>query len=183
MGIILVRNFKSPRNTYCLDGEYGIGYTYKGDEWYFDLEDYDLIKNYTWHVDKTGYLVAFENRKMLFMHRIIMNCPDGMYVDHIHGKRTRNDNRKKNLRLATKSQNAMNVGLNSLNKSGVTGVFFDKSKGLWCARIEINQKMKHIGYYNTKDAAIKARKDAEIKYFGEFSYGYSQQLNTEGVIT
>ena len=31
-------------NTYDLSGTYGIGYTSKGDEFYFDLEDYDKIK-------------------------------------------------------------------------------------------------------------------------------------------
>ena len=33
-------------NTYDLSGEYGIGYTSKGEEFYFDLDDYDKIKDY-----------------------------------------------------------------------------------------------------------------------------------------
>ena len=52
-------------NNYDLTGSFGIGYTTKGEEFYFDLEDYDLIKNYNWHIDKSGYVVANsgDNRK------------------------------------------------------------------------------------------------------------------------
>ena len=43
-------------NTYNLSGEYGIGYTTKGEEFYFDLEDYDKIKDYCWYIDENGYV-------------------------------------------------------------------------------------------------------------------------------
>lgn len=44
-------------NIYDLTGEYGIGYTSKGEKFYFDLEDYDKIKDYCWHVNQyCGYL-------------------------------------------------------------------------------------------------------------------------------
>jgi len=48
----LVINRSKKYNTYNLTGEYGIGYTSKGEEFYFDLEDYDKIKDYCWCIDK-----------------------------------------------------------------------------------------------------------------------------------
>ena len=43
-------------NKYDLSGKYGIGYTYKGDEFYFDLDDYTLIKEHCWCIDHEGYV-------------------------------------------------------------------------------------------------------------------------------
>src|SRR5574344_527323 len=46
---------KRKYNTYDLSGEYGIGYTSKGEEFYFDLEDYDKIKDYCWCLNDQDY--------------------------------------------------------------------------------------------------------------------------------
>ena len=43
-------------NTYDLSSDYGIGYTSKGEEFYFDIEDYNKIKDYCWHISGNGYL-------------------------------------------------------------------------------------------------------------------------------
>lgn len=46
-------------NKYDLSGEYGIGYTFQGKEFYFDLDDYDKIKNYCWYIDnQNGYVMT-----------------------------------------------------------------------------------------------------------------------------
>lgn len=97
-----VKNGKNNKkyNTYDLSGEYGIGYTSKGEEFYFDLEDYDLIKDYCWCVDSQGYIKSGN----IFLHRIIMNSPIVHFdIDHKYGKNTRHDNRKSNLRIATRN--------------------------------------------------------------------------------
>lgn len=159
-------------NTYDLSGDYGIGYTTKGEEFYFDLEDYDKIKNYCWNKDKHGYLVAPNKNnysKNLVMHRIIMNCNDDMVVDHIKHKIY--DNRKSQLRICTNSQNNMNHVIRKDNSSGITGVYYDKRSKRWYSQIKIkNKKRITLGYFSLKEEAIKARKDAEEKYFGEYSY-------------
>ena len=119
------------RSIYDLTNEYGIGYTYDGNIFYFDLEDYDLIKDYNWFVNDQNYLLArisSNETKNGFtcvrMHRIIMNADSNYEVDHIHGKETRNDNRKSNLRLATHSQNNINKNKMKTNTSGYKGVDF-----------------------------------------------------------
>lgn len=168
-------------NTYDLSGEYGIGYTFKGEKFYFDLEDYDLIKDYCWYKTVQGYIVTTINKNKktiaLRMHRLVMGEPDMFYdVDHVRGKNTRNDNRKENLRIATHSQNMMNRGLPSSNKSGVTGVRKGYKRNTWDAYITANKKQIRLGTFNNFEDAVQARKEAEEKYFGEYSYDNSMAM-------
>lgn len=167
---------KKRYNTYDLTGEYGIGYTLKGEEFYFDLEDYNKIKDYCWSKNKKGYIMSTDGktRKTILLHRIVTDCPDGLLPDHIHGKDTRCDNRKSNLRICTTQENGMNSALSTNNTSGVTGVTWHKRDMVWQARIKVNYKYIHLGYFDNFEDAVKARKDAEEKYFGEYSYDNSQ---------
>lgn len=60
-------------NTYDLESkDYGIGYTLKGEEFYFDLEDYNKIKDFCWYKDNNGYIVNKTNDEIILMHRLIM---------------------------------------------------------------------------------------------------------------
>lgn len=163
---------KKKYNQYDLSGEYGIGYTTKKEEFYFDLEDYDLIKDYCWNIDKDGYVVSSliksdGNKSTVKFHRIVTNCPEGMVVDHKY--HNNNDNRKENLRICTNAQNGMNSKIKSNNTSGITGVSFDKRNKKWMAHIGINYKTIFLGYFDSIDDATKARKGAEKKYFGEYA--------------
>lgn len=189
------KKYKKKYNKYDLSGEYGIGYTSKGEEFYFDLEDYDKIKNYSWsirhsankHSDGTvdrDILKVLTNiynddgsKKTLLLHQLILKTDDNHVVDHIDGNGL--DNRKSNLRIATMSQNAMNRKLAYNNTSNVTGVDYVKYSGKWRARLRVNGITHCLGYYINKEDAVKARKDAEEKYFSEFSYDNSRINNTK----
>ena len=163
-------------NTYDLSGEYGIGYTSKGEKFYFDLEDYDKIKDYCWWISNEGYVVSKDkNRKRAALHRIVTDCQDGLMVDHIHGRQSRYDNRKSNLRIVTNQNNCMNNGLSSNNTSGVTGVHWDKLNKKWKAQIGYNYKRIQLGAFDNFEDAVAARKQAEDKYFGEYSYDNSMK--------
>ena len=172
---IIVQREKIIHNIYDLSGEHGIGYTSKGEAFYFDLEDYDKIKDYCWFVNN-DYLMAYsiKEKKNILMHRLVMNVFDNKLVDHIYHKRY--DNRKSQLRIVTASQNAMNTKLPSSNRSGYKGVCWDKSRNKWFVSIKINGKSKTLGRFNNLSDAIKARKDAEKKYFGEYSYDNSMKV-------
>lgn len=164
---------KKKYNIYDLSNGYGIGYTSKGEEFYFDLEDYDSIKDYCWRTNKNGYLVARYKNSQLIMHRIIMNCPDGKQVDHkCHNKL---DNRKSNLRIVTNQQNSMNSLVQLNNKSGVTGVCWDKNVGKWYVYINYKGKRIYKGRYKDLEVAKMVRKEAEDEYFGEYSYDNSNK--------
>lgn len=152
-------------NTYDLTGEYGIGYTLKGEEFYFDLEDYNIIKDYTWNIS-TGYVRSDSYKSKTCFHRLIMNCIDkNMDVDHINHNTI--DNRKSNLRIVSRSQNQMN-SIQRKNKTGAKGV--SKNGKRWVASIQINKKRIYLGIFKNFDDAVKARKEAEEKYFGEYAY-------------
>lgn len=160
-------------NTYDLSGKFGIGYTFKGEEFYFDLEDYDKIKDYCWYKTRQGYIKTSYQKNNIVMHKLVMglydnNNYDKYDVDHIY--HNKNDNRKSQLRLATRSQNSMNCKVKSTNTSGVTGVSWDKDRNKWIANIKVNYKNIYLGRYDNIKDAIKARQDAEIKYFGEYRY-------------
>lgn len=94
--------------------------------------------------------------------------PNGV-VDHIDGDGY--NNRLGNLRLATYSQNRMNSKVRSDNGSKVTGVYWRADMSKWRAEISYKGKKYHLGFFETKDEAAKARKDAEIEMFGEFACG------------
>lgn len=162
-------------NTYDLSGEFGIGYTTKGEEFYFDLEDYDKIKDYCWHIGSDGYIISHEhkvkNYQLVRMHRLIMGCAEDYEIDHIN--HIVQDNRKLNLRIVNNQQNAMNSSIRKDNKSGVTGVIWDKNACMWRAYINYNNKRVDLGSYAIFENAVKVRKEAEDKYFGEYSYDNS----------
>ena len=155
-------------NTYDLTGEYGIGYTSKGEEFYFDLEDYNKIKSHCWFFDGYDrYIAANINGKKVHLHKIILKCKNNTEVDHINRKKY--DCRKSNLRIATRSQNSMNKDLRSNNTSGVTGVNWNKKENKWESRISVNNKAVRLGYYSCFDDAVKARLVGEKYYYGEFA--------------
>lgn len=165
-------------NKYDLSGSYGIGYTENGEEFLFDLEDYDLIKEYYWVTNQEGYLLSKNSKTTIRLHRLIMNCKDSkIFIDHIN--HNVKDNRKINLRYAKNSQNQMNAKLRSNNKSNYTGVYYNKKIKKWIANIQINKKRIFLGqFYNLEDA-VKTRKKAEEKYFGEYSYSNSMRIAGE----
>lgn len=159
-------------NRYDLTGEYGVGYTFKNEEFYFDLEDYEKIKDDCWHIDVNGYVINGKRRRF---HRIIMGLDDSRIpIDHINHKKF--DNRKTNLRVVNKSQNAMNQSISSTNTSGVTGVGWHKAKGKWRAYIKVGYQQKELGYYNSFEDAKRARLQAENECFGKYSYKNSMKV-------
>ena len=162
-------------NTYDLSGEYGIGWTSNTNkEFYFDLEDYDKIKNRCWSENKNGYIRCCINNKDVFMHRLVMDVFDSeIVVDH---KKHKNyDNRKSELRITNDHCNTMNEKLAINNTSGITGVSWEDKTLKWHAYIWYNGKSIHLGRFDKKEDAIKARKDAEEIYFGEYSYDNSMK--------
>ena len=116
-------------------------------------------------------IITFKNREY-YAHRLGYYMYHGIdplekFIDHIDGDKI--NNKINNLRLATKSQNNMNRSiLGSNNNSGYTGVGWNKKDKKWSARITIDGVRKFLGYFINIEDAIKARKEGEIKYFGEF---------------
>ena len=121
----------------------------------------------------SGYISSGDG---IYMHRLIMGEPEGFDVDHIGGYQTRSDNRKLNLRITTRSQNQQNRSLISSNTSGVTGVWLNEDKNIWYASITVRNEPIWLGSFLDKEDAVRARKEAENRFFGEYSYDNSQNL-------
>ena len=124
-----------------------------------DNDDYEELMKYIWHAQKDKnifYAVGRnkESRKSLRMHRLIMDCPQGMVVDHINHDTL--DNRKENLRVVTKTQNNKNRSISKNNKSGYKGVCWSKRAKKWMASITNDGVQIHIGYFHCADEAYKA---------------------------
>ena len=156
-------------NRYDLSGEYGIGFTSKGEEFYFDLEDYDKVSEHTWCLDAYGYV---KNGRSLLMHRLVMDAQDGMVVDHInHDTR---DNRKANLRVVSQSENLHNRYLSKRNKTGNTGIYYDKDKNRWKATMMV-EGLHRQKCFNTKEEAISCRTKWEHEYRQKYSMRKEEQ--------
>lgn len=157
-------------NAYDLSQEYGIGYiSNTNNPFYFDKEDYDLIKNYCWYENDQGYALSHEtDGSDIRLHRLILHPKDDEIIDHKNQNRL--DNRKDNLRIANKQKNGINRPCNANNKLGVKGVNLQSNGKKYTARIMVNGKNIHLGSFNTIEEAKKARQDKEKEIFGEFAY-------------
>lgn len=124
-----------------------------------DDEDYSLVMQYKWHANRNYntfyaahniYLRPNVRERRLVMHRLIMNPPGHMQIDHINHNGL--DNRKENLRVVTIRENSMNrVDKSSTGYTGVVryGTRFN-------AHIRINGVYKSLGYFNTSQDASAA---------------------------
>ncbi len=135
-----------------------------------DIDDIEKVKKYKWYKNAHDYVESKQGKKRILLHELVFGKKEGYIIDHIN--RNKLDNRKINLRYATISQNGMNKKIQSNNTSGYTGVYWDKSRDKWIASIQINSKQIYLGRYDDINDAIKARKDAEIKYFGKYARDY-----------
>lgn len=89
-------------------------------------------------------------------------------IDHKDNTNTLND-RIENLRLATKNQQNANKRKQSRNTSGYKGVYWFRRDSRWQAKIGVNGRGIHLGYFNTREEAYAAYCQAAIKYFGEYA--------------
>lgn len=119
-------------------------------------EDMDKITIYTWYITSHGYAASRINDKIMYMHRLILNAPKGVEVDHINGVKT--DNTRENLRFANRSIQTRNIAKQKNNTSGVLGVNFCPLKQKWRAFLGPNRKAG----LNSKEEAIEWRKKFEV---------------------
>lgn len=156
------------------DNEYIIKYNYcvlnmirKRDNFiittFIDIDDIDRCKEYIWypHHDKNkpDTLIYVRHKDMYRLHRFIMNLDDpNLVVDHID--RNPLNNRKENLRVCTVSDNNKNISKYRNNKSGYTGIHWDKYKNKYIVKRMINYKL-YIKLFNNLNDAIEYRKYLE----------------------
>jgi len=157
------------------------GYTFRRiylseDAWtILDWQDYYRFGRFKWEIngnDNKFYAVrnimaGSSRTTTVRLHRLIMDCPKGLVVDHINGDSL--DNRRANLRLATQAQNLYNRKKKKNTSSQFIGVSFNKSHRYWGSQIKVNGKALWLGSFDNEIAAAKAHDEAAIKYHGEFA--------------
>ena len=148
-----------------------------------DDEDKDLVSGHEWRSMKVGtrvYVYATIAGRRVYLHRLITgkapNGRGGGDIDHINGNGL--DNRRCNLRLATRSQNSANKPGRSGGTSKFKGVSLDRKTGFWAAHISHERKPRYLGYYATEEDAARAYDHAAFEVFGEFGrLNFPDRLN------
>ena len=156
-------------NKYDLSGDCGIGYCEdkKGkitQEFYFDKEDYELVKRYHWYSGR-GYVTSTVKNFYVKLHRLVTNSlfDDTIIVDHINRKTW--DNRKENLRFCQQRENKQNQKMRNDNSSGIIGVSYIKKWDTWRVDVTVDGKRHYYGQFKNKEDAIKRRLEGEIEWF------------------
>lgn len=162
-GRFLDNSPRTPRDKNEIVVEGSVAYIFLYDKKYnvagkaiIDAEDVEKVKFIKWRMNCNGYVLN-NSHGDIFLHSRILNTTE--MIDHINGNRL--DNRKSNLRIATKSQNQMNV-----NYKG----YYRYKDNRYMAKIKLHQKQCILGIFNYEEEAKYARWYAEKVLFKEFAY-------------
>lgn len=127
-----------------------------------DDDMYELLSKYSWHLNHHGYA---RNGNLESMHRMVIGTPKGMFTDHINGDRL--DNRRKNLRIVSISDNQKNMSRHKDNKSGYKGVWAKGSR--FVSSIMVDGKRHYLGTFGSPQEAALAYNNAAIKHHKTFA--------------
>ncbi len=145
-----------------------------------DDEDYAALAGDRWFVIDQGlrrYAWRWEyardgrgTRRRLIMHRLIVQAPSHLEVDHIDGDGL--NNQRSNIRLCSKSQNQGNQRIRS-GTSRYKGVHWSAGKLKWEAKIKVSvdgrKLTRYLGRYADEAEAGRAYDAAARERWGEFA--------------
>lgn len=134
-----------------------------------DDADFELVSQYSWHLSPKGYARRSwregDKVRTEFMHTLLLGRCPGYTVDHQN--RNRLDNRRSNLRWATRAQNQGNTAKRTGTGSKYKGVHWFNGK--WVATIKVGGVQRYLGRHDTEEAAALAYDKAAIAEFGDFA--------------
>lgn len=149
-----------------------------------DEVDCEYLLRWKWRINEQGYVVRTRGVEdgpgahVISMARVILArdldrpIVDGLRADHVDMNIL--DNRRSNLREATRSQN-------KANRTKPKGETTSKYKGVrlvkkaynlsrpWEANIMVQQKQIYLGMFETETEAAIAYNKAAVLHFGEFA--------------
>lgn len=147
----------------------------KGYEAVIDAADAGFVGAWNWcaFVQKNGRVYAARGEKtkgkckLFLMHRILMNTPDGFDTDHADMDGL--NNTRKNLRVASRSENMRNSVRRKPSVTGLKGVDFHAQTGKFRVRLTVDRKEVHLGLYTSAEEAFAVYCAAAPKLHGEFA--------------
>lgn len=126
-----------------------------------------------------GYIYINIKGKQYGAHRIALLLAYGFYSDDLqvdHINHVRNDNRLVNLRFVTRSENQRNQSRHRKNTTGVTGVYYHKTKRKYVAQIVVEGAKIYLGAFVSLEEATEVRKAAELKYKFNANHGTNKAM-------
>lgn len=106
-------------------------------------------------------------KEIIYLHRLIVGAAPGLEVDHINGDTL--DNRRANLRVCTRAENARNLAKRPGGSSRFKGVSWSSGDRRWRAFIRVDRRQISLGSFRAEQDAARAYDDAAIREFGEFA--------------
>ena len=165
----IVREFTDESGDPCLELS-----TREGTPFLISKSDHEKICRLSWDISTTKhgkkYVTGYRKRLKRFvrLHRFIMDEEDPeVVIDHINSNGV--DNRRTNLRKASYQQNSFNRVVSTRSSTGIKGVFYDKERGKYVARIQVGETYKNLGRFDTVEEAAKAYAAAAEKHYKEFA--------------
>lgn len=134
---------------------------------FIDDEDFDRIGVYKWTYSGR-YAVHGNGRNKRYMHRLILNAPPDLEVDHVNLDPL--DNQRSNLRLVTHQEQQFNKPRMTTNTSGFKGVTWAGWAHKWRSQIEYNHRRISLGYYDNPIGAARAYDRGALLYFGKYAW-------------
>lgn len=121
-------------------------------------------------IDKNGYIIVRINKKAYYAHRLawFYYYEEWPNKDIDHRDLNKINNKIKNLRLATKPQNAYNTAISKRNTSGFKGVSQNKITKRWMAQLIFEGERIYLGYFSTPEEAYKVYTRTAKKLHGKF---------------
>lgn len=138
-----------------------------------DPQDYERVSRYKWCLSRVGkqlYAYRKHHGRTIRMHQFIMNPPKGMVVDHVNGNGL--DNRRENLRICTKLENAWNKRRRKPEgaKSEFIGVYpCRRPPGKWCIKVQCDGEVTNLSPFDTAEEAARARDRKALELHGEYA--------------
>lgn len=134
-----------------------------------DDSDFDWLSQQMWWVNLGTVrprAMGRINGKQVYMHRMILDAPAGSDVDHVN--RDSLDNRRCNLRIATRRQNNANA-VRKIHTSRFKGVSWQTERQCWACSGSINNKRLHLGRFQNEEDCARAYDSWASKHYGEFA--------------
>lgn len=145
----------------------------KGYEAVIDAADVAMVEGVNWAAAVRGTVVYATRivrqdgtRRAIYLHRALAAAGESQ-LDHVDGDGL--NNRRVNLRPATHAQNQWNKGVSKRNRVGLKGVSWHPINQKWRARIRLNGRNTHLGFFETPEAAHEAYRTAADKARGAFA--------------